>query len=336
MVMRGSSRSSIETITAGGRARTYMAVIPTPLQTQSPPPLVLVLHGSNQTGAGVRKFSGHTFDELAARRKAIVVYPNAYKGLWNDARRSMQSPARKDNVDDVAFLAELIDHGVRQYGTSHVFAVGYSNGGQMAIRLAHEIPDRLRGLALIGATQPTPDNFSVADRYSPLPVLIIHGTRDPLVPYAGGVASLWGFRPRGSGLSAPQQLHTLLSGTALPHHQLAGPFRTGRSPVRPLSRAQASTNRASSQLSSTPSRAAATSSPTPTKTHCSCSAEPPTTSTPLKSSGNSSTATLPLILKSSRDPESYEPYRGQCHPDRHAARDSGRPTWSRSICGATN
>jgi len=203
MVMRGSSRSSIETITAGGRARTYMAVIPTRLQTQSPPALILVLHGSNQTGPGVRKFSGRTFDELADRGQAVVVYPDAYKGLWNDARRSMQSPARKDNVDDVAFLAELIDHCGRQYGTSHVFAVGYSNGGQMAIRLAHEIPDRLRGLALIGATQPTPANFAAADRYSPLPVLIIHGTRDPLVPYAGGVASLWGFRPRGSGLSAP-------------------------------------------------------------------------------------------------------------------------------------
>jgi len=33
-------------------------------------------------------------------------------------------------------------------------------------------------------------------------VLLIHGTRDPLVPYNGGVASLWGFRARGPGLSA--------------------------------------------------------------------------------------------------------------------------------------
>ncbi len=32
---------------------------------------------------------------------------------------------------------------------------------------------------------------------------MFHGTRDPLVPYRGGMASLWGFRPCGLGLSPP-------------------------------------------------------------------------------------------------------------------------------------
>lgn len=58
-------------------------------------------------------------------------------------------------------------------------------------------------MALIAATRPTPDNLLVTDAHMPLPVLLIHGTRDPLAPYADGVASLWGFRPRGTGLSAP-------------------------------------------------------------------------------------------------------------------------------------
>lgn len=33
-------------------------------------------------------------------------------------------------------------------------------------------------------------------------MLLVHGTKDPIVPYEGGVASLFGFRPRGEGLSA--------------------------------------------------------------------------------------------------------------------------------------
>jgi polyhydroxybutyrate depolymerase len=63
----------------------------------------------------------------------------------------------------------------------------------------------LSGAAIIAATQPVPDNFDLsADPATPLPVLLIHGTKDPLVPYDGGMASLWGFRPRGLGRSAPE------------------------------------------------------------------------------------------------------------------------------------
>lgn len=67
------------------------------------------------------------------------------------------------------------------------------------------VPHSLSGAAIIAATQPVPDNFDLsADPATPLPVLLIHGTKDPLVPYDGGMASLWGFRPRGLGRSAPE------------------------------------------------------------------------------------------------------------------------------------
>ena len=45
--------------------------------------------------------------------------------------------------------------------------------------------------------------MSFAGPVTPLPVVLIHGTSDPLVPFNGGMASLWGFRPRGEGRSAP-------------------------------------------------------------------------------------------------------------------------------------
>lgn len=229
----GLVREQADTITVQGRQRTYTAVFPAAGQQrqQAPQSLLLVLHGSNQSGRKVRAFSGRTFDEMAARGEAVVVYPDAYKGLWNDARASMQSPARRDGVDDVAFVTTLIDHFQQTENLSRVFAVGYSNGGQLVIRLAHEIPDRLSGVALIGATQPTPDNLVVVDKHLPLPVLLIHGTKDPLVPYAGGVASLWGFRPRGTGLSAPASAEYFAGrngitapGTSrtLPHHPKSG------------------------------------------------------------------------------------------------------------------
>lgn len=48
---------------------------------------------------------------------------------------------------------------------------------------------------MIAATQPAAANFAPAEpRDRPLPIMLVHGTKDPLVPYAGGMASMWGFR----------------------------------------------------------------------------------------------------------------------------------------------
>ena len=216
-------------IIADGRERSYTAVFPAVLSPARA--LLIVLHGSNQSGEKVRAFSGYGFDEIAATGEAVVVYPDAYKGLWNDARTGALSAARREGVDDIAFIHTLIAHFQQAHTTERVFVAGYSNGGQLAIRLAHELPDRLAGVALIGATQPTPDNLTVADQHGELPVLLMHGTRDPLVPYAGGMASLWGFRPRGTGLSAPESaayfarrngITTPSTTETLPHHPDSG------------------------------------------------------------------------------------------------------------------
>jgi polyhydroxybutyrate depolymerase len=182
-------------ITVDGRERTFQTVR---LGLAPPRRLVVVLHGSHQNGNKVRDLSGRSFDTLATDANALVVYPNAYKKLWNDARRAVKTPARSDGVDDVAFIAALIDqhHGLPAY------VAGYSSGGQMAIKLAHEIPERLSGVLIMGATQPVAENLDVNDRHEPVPAVFIHGTLDPVVPYGGGIASMWGLRSGGRGLSA--------------------------------------------------------------------------------------------------------------------------------------
>jgi polyhydroxybutyrate depolymerase len=86
-----------------------------------------------------------------------------------------------------------------------VYAVGFSNGGQMVMRLMHEVPSALAGAAILSATQPAPENFAPDNpRELPVPVMFVHGTDDPITPYAGGMAKMYRFRPRGLGLSAPE------------------------------------------------------------------------------------------------------------------------------------
>jgi polyhydroxybutyrate depolymerase len=198
---------SKHTIQVGTRNRTYTVIVQKVPQRSAP--LLIVFHGSNQTGEKMRAFSGNVFDELVQKHGFVVVYPDGYKGHWNDARLSSNFPTRKAGIDDVAFTKALINEiqAKNDIDAKHVFIAGYSNGGQMVIRLIHEWPYPFAGAMIIAATQPVAANFQTFSRETSLPILIIHGTSDPIVPYNGGVASLWGLNPRGLGLSARETAH---------------------------------------------------------------------------------------------------------------------------------
>ena len=172
--------------------------------------LVLVFHGSKQTGEKFRAFTGNSFDALAGTGGAVVAYLDGYKSQWNDARAANGFPARTENVDDVAFAEAMISklQASHQIDSSKVYAAGFSNGGSMVIRLVHQVPGLLAGAAVIAATQPAPESFLLPGAPpGPLPVVLIHGTADPLVAYEGGAMSWWVrrfFRVGGASLSAPQ------------------------------------------------------------------------------------------------------------------------------------
>lgn len=169
--------------------------------------VVVLLHGSNQTARSFRKFTGNAFDGWASEHGAVLAYLNGYRKNWNDARRESRFPSRARGIDDTNFVTATVDALTQRLALTRprVFAVGYSAGGSMVLRLIHEIGARLSGAAVFSAAQPVPDNFMTFPE-PPVPVraMFFHGTADRLVPYDGGMASLWGLRPRGKGLSAWQ------------------------------------------------------------------------------------------------------------------------------------
>jgi polyhydroxybutyrate depolymerase len=191
-------------LTVGGRQRSFIAVRG-PNSVSQPTPLVLVLHGTLQTGRSIRGFAGFTFDQYATDGRAIVVYPDALHRDWNGARKAVMGSKKTKSIDDVGFVRALIAHMIAaDTDAQRIYLIGFSLGGQMAIRLLHEVPELLAGVAIIGSTQPTPDNLNVDhDAHRPLPVLTMHGTADPLAPFDGGPVSIHGHLPRGRHLSAP-------------------------------------------------------------------------------------------------------------------------------------
>lgn len=186
-----------------GRSRRYFTVAPSGLAPGAP--LIIVLHGSGGNGGRVRAQSGHSFDNLALTKGIVVAYVNGVKNHWNDARLGIDFATRREGVDDTAYVRALIDSLAASGAIDRrrVYVVGFSNGGQMVIRLLHELPSYLAGAVVIGASQPAPENLTIrADVAHPVPVMFVNGTADPLVPFEGGITSIFGRRPRGPGLSA--------------------------------------------------------------------------------------------------------------------------------------
>jgi polyhydroxybutyrate depolymerase len=70
----------------------------------------------------------------------------------------------------------------------------------MASRVACDMPDRVRGVALVGGTAGQ-NNAQVCLPTRSVPIVEVHGTSDPVVPYAGGKVADNQGRKRGSVLS---------------------------------------------------------------------------------------------------------------------------------------
>lgn len=176
----------------GGRPRTYGVYLPP--RRAHPAPLVFVLHGSFGTGERMRSDTAFAFDALADEHGFIVVYPDGVGRAWNDCRATGGGEAKREQVDDVAFLRALYRRLAAEYPVDgrRVFAAGISNGGQMALRLALEAPDLVLGVAAVAAGLPAAGNMDCRASGEARAVLLIDGTDDPVNPYQGGEVSWLG------------------------------------------------------------------------------------------------------------------------------------------------
>lgn len=191
---------------SGNRDRTYSMYVPE--NRQKRPPLFIVLHGSMGNGEAVRRQTQYGFDLLADKHGVLVAYPDGFEGHWNDCRKRAPYEARAQEIDDVAFLREIINQQATRFGADRqkVFLVGYSNGGHLAFRVAMEAHELVSAIAVIGANLPETGHSICHEEGDPMSAILINGMRDPINPYAGGEVSLFGFGSRGRVLSSAQSI----------------------------------------------------------------------------------------------------------------------------------
>jgi polyhydroxybutyrate depolymerase len=175
-----------------------------PAKPAASPPLVFVLHGSMGDGRAARRSTYYEFDRLADRHGFLAVYPDGFEQHWNDCRAKASYSANTKNIDDVGFFGAMIDFFVAEQHANpdRVYATGISNGGQLAYRLALEMPDRIAAVAPVAASLPDDSNFDCKKSGKPVAILILNGTKDPMNPYEGGEVALYGiWGHRGTVLS---------------------------------------------------------------------------------------------------------------------------------------
>ncbi len=177
-------------LTHNDSLRTYKLYVPAAYDGSEPWPLVIVLHGYTVDADFMISATG--MNAVADTGHFLVAYP---QGLW--AQLLVSIPPFPDNGtgwnsggivvsgnDDVGFLSQMI-HKIglsAKVDPARVFACGLSNGGYMSYRLACELSDRIAAVASVSALMPTDVPCSNG---RPVPLMEIHGTADPIVPFDG-------------------------------------------------------------------------------------------------------------------------------------------------------
>lgn len=170
--------------TFGGKTRTYSYYVPASYNTNNAVPLVLNLHG--YTSNGTQQANYTNFMAIADTAGFIVVHPDGTFDQSN--QRFWNYGILGANVNDLGFLEALIDTISTHYNinANRVYSVGMSNGGYMSYYLACQ-SNRFAAVGSVTGSMPT-YMYSCTPSYV-TPIIDIHGTTDPVVPYAGNTTS---------------------------------------------------------------------------------------------------------------------------------------------------
>jgi poly(hydroxyalkanoate) depolymerase family esterase len=201
---------------AGGRS--YRLYVPSTRAPGSPAPLVLMLHGCNQTPDDFA--AGTRMNDVAEARGWLVAYPEQPSSAqpyqcWQWYEASQQ---RRDGSEP-ASLAAIVDAVRKEQGIDpkRVYVAGLSAGGAMAVVLGATYPDLFAAIAVHsgvefgGATSaaasvnvlrvggPSPDAqgdaawAAMGARARVVAALVIHGEADKVVAPVNGaqVVSQW-------------------------------------------------------------------------------------------------------------------------------------------------
>jgi polyhydroxybutyrate depolymerase len=157
----------------------------------------LALHGRWNVGVQPQERQQMTMGPGRHRRYGGGGYPGGggggYPGGGGGYPRGERQPSsrqpgeerRSAPVDDISFFGQMLDHLESKVSVdpSRIYAIGLSEGGFMSLRLGCALGDRIAAVTAVGAAMP---KTMICLPSRPVPMLMINGTSDRVVPYGGG------------------------------------------------------------------------------------------------------------------------------------------------------
>ncbi len=167
--------------TSDGNLRSYRVYEPKGLSTETVP-LLIVLHGTGSNSARMIEtgdFRGH-----ADANGYLLVAPDALGRAFNEGAGRIGEGFL--DLDDVAFMEELVARLRNTYSISKVFLTGFSSGSAMVQRVALESPGLADAVAGVAGHLWAPLLDTAPAVLVPVPMLLLYGDSDPLNPVRGG------------------------------------------------------------------------------------------------------------------------------------------------------
>ena len=170
------------TIVHEGIVRSYKLYVPAIYTGNTAVPLVLNFHG--YTSNSTEQMIYGNFRNIADTANFLVVHPQGT--LDNTNTTHFNVGWGTSTVDDVGFTEALIDSLSAAYSINQnrIYSVGMSNGGFMSFRLACELSNKIAAVGSVTGSM-TPSTLGNCNASHPMPIIQIHGTTDPTVPYNG-------------------------------------------------------------------------------------------------------------------------------------------------------
>lgn len=154
------------------------------------------LHG---LGANAHDFEGIMHLLPVAENQLRLIFPNApvrpvtiNQGMemqaWYDIKDLELRQADKDGIEhSSAYINDLIDAEVNKgIAGERILIAGFSQGGAMALYSGLQSQHKLGGLIGLSCYLLNPDNSNASRNNHNTPILIAHGTYDPVVNYQLG------------------------------------------------------------------------------------------------------------------------------------------------------
>jgi polyhydroxybutyrate depolymerase len=168
--------------------RSYLVHLPASYKPQVAYPVVLILHGRGGSG---RQIAEQTkFSQVADQQSFIAVYPNAINKptLWNAFY-----PVAGSNRDDIAFIQAMLGELQNKYkiDDKRIYALGYSSGAMLTYRIGSELSEQIAAIGVVSGSLGYRSHgraIYISKPKQPVPALVLHGKKDLIVKYKGGMS----------------------------------------------------------------------------------------------------------------------------------------------------